>query len=821
MKYSVGILSLVLATGVMLSTAMPAAAKVVNYVGTCEDQDWFGTCWPHNNWQDDHIPGPGDDAVIDAQYGRVFVDGNATVRSVEAQGGLRLEASSHELHLTSGTSTINGLGLYYNSELVAEAGVTVNLTGNVNLWSHVYGPGRYISNANLNLSYGKLWNQAILEVQTTATITAGSFQLGGDTAVENHGFFTIEQSDSYAEFRGGGPFVNLNSLTFDYTGSTDYYFHADYEQQQYGSLTVQNGTVRLNSIRTDFGGGTVTVDKGAVLVQTSNLGGDQDHRYSAMTSLNGEGWVVNVQEVVVDAILSNRLGTGDASSGWGGYRLSGSTSPMILNADLMNWGRFHLNGGRIEGPSDVVNEGGWFYTDSTGGGTIACGVLENRADVQLGSGITLVSPMLNFARIYVVGGNINGTGRLTLHNGSRFTVNMGAIQDLCSVSTPVTIKGNPTIRTTRGHLHLTQYPVDGVDSLSNGEWIAEEATTIKFSHTITELTGAVVRGKYFRFPNVLLSAIRNNSTLRTDDWHLPGDLDLIHGNVEIETDGRFRINYNLHSLEGSRVGIEDGGKLEVKGETNNGTGKESVVPELCGIAVLTKAARNPHTAAVITPLLNNHGRILPGDYDGVGTLQLNGNLVQHPAGELWINLYGTVPGSEHGQLTIDGDAALGGNLTVTTLPGFVPEVGQQFTILTTTGLRTGEFETVDTSHGHSYSLIYSPNSVVLVVEGVGHVEASSFDLPESPGLSVPFPNPFNPSTTIEFTIDRPQRVNISVFNMSGRRIDVLTERTYSSGSHAITWDGRNSAGQEVSSGTYVIRMRTQDRVESKKVVLLR
>jgi hypothetical protein len=821
MKRLNGFLSLALATWFMLVVAMPAAAIVVYFEGTCGDQDWFSTCGFDNNWQDNHMPEPGDDVFIEAEHGRVFVDGNATVQSVDAQCVLRLEASTHELHLTSGTSTINGLGLYYNSKLEAQSGVTVNLSGNVNLWSDVYGPGRYVSSGNLNLSYGRLWSQATLENQGAASITAGSFQLGhGNTVLENHGTFTVEMSESYSEFRGpGSSFINSSSLVFNYTGSTDYWFFPNYDQQPGGSLRIQNGTVRLNSIRTNFAGGTVTVDSGAVLVQMSNLGGDQDHRYSGITHLNGGGWLVNQQEVVVDAQLNSNLGPSDGSSGDGGYRLSGASDPMILNATIINWGRFHLNGGRIEGPGTILNLG-WFYTASTGGGTIACDSLGmlNLANVHLASGLTLESEMDNVHTIRVIGGGINGNGTLKLTQGSQFIVEIEDL-GLCTVSTPVTVVENAKVKTAKGHLELTEYPVYGVDWLSDGEWIAEKLTTIKFNHTIRELRGAVLRGEHFRFPNVLLSAIKENSMLRTKDWETPGGLDLDNGNLEVEEDGEVRVSGNLNSIEGSKIGIEDGGALNVTGDTNNGTGIDAVVPELAGIVVLTKAPGDP--ATITTPLLNNHGRILPGGYDGIGTMHLVGDLVQHSAGELWVNLNGALPGSGHDQVTVDGNAALSGNLSVSSLPGFMPANGQQFTILTTTGLVTGAFETIVSTDGITYNPIYNSDSVVLVAEYIANVDESSSDLPESSALSVPFPNPFNPRTTIDFALNRQQRVNISVFDMAGRRIDVLTERIYDAGSHAITWDGRDSEGREVSPGTYLVRLRTQDSVGSKKVVLLR
>ena len=83
------------------------------------------------------------------------------------------------------------------------------------------------------------------------------------------------------------------------------------------------------------------------------------------------------------------------------------------------------------------------------------------------------------------------------------------------------------------------------------------------------------------------------------------------------------------------------------------------------------------------------------------------------------------------------------------------------------------------------------------------------------------PNPFNPQTAISFSVDRPQRVSINVFDMTGRRVAVVTDQVYGTGSHSADWNGKDSSDRAVSSGTYLVRMETADRVESQKIMLVR
>jgi len=89
------------------------------------------------------------------------------------------------------------------------------------------------------------------------------------------------------------------------------------------------------------------------------------------------------------------------------------------------------------------------------------------------------------------------------------------------------------------------------------------------------------------------------------------------------------------------------------------------------------------------------------------------------------------------------------------------------------------------------------------------------------GLGNIQPNPFNPHTSVSFTVDKTQHVEIAVYDLSGRRVTLLADQVFNQGEHATHWDGRDGAGRAVASGTYVVRFVADRRAESRKIMLVR
>jgi hypothetical protein len=113
--------------------------------------------------------------------------------------------------------------------------------------------------------------------------------------------------------------------------------------------------------------------------------------------------------------------------------------------------------------------------------------------------------------------------------------------------------------------------------------------------------------------------------------------------------------------------------------------------------------------------------------------------------------------------------------------------------------------------------LLTPNAVVIrqnvsvsISEGDNTSGINQFILKQN------YPNPFNPSTQIEFSIPGPLHVKLEIFNMLGERMDVLVSQSMSAGEHSIEWNA-----EEVPSGIYMYRLTAGDRIESRKMVLLR
>ncbi len=90
------------------------------------------------------------------------------------------------------------------------------------------------------------------------------------------------------------------------------------------------------------------------------------------------------------------------------------------------------------------------------------------------------------------------------------------------------------------------------------------------------------------------------------------------------------------------------------------------------------------------------------------------------------------------------------------------------------------------------------------------------DLPSDFGLSRIYPNPFNPITSIEYELPSMENVNISIFNINGQLVNTLVNDIQEAGSHSISWDGN-----EQPSGTYFLRMTSGNKVDTRKLMLIK
>jgi hypothetical protein len=104
-------------------------------------------------------------------------------------------------------------------------------------------------------------------------------------------------------------------------------------------------------------------------------------------------------------------------------------------------------------------------------------------------------------------------------------------------------------------------------------------------------------------------------------------------------------------------------------------------------------------------------------------------------------------------------------------------------------------------------------------------ETTVTDVPLSPqffnALSPAQPNPFNPKTTIKFSLANQGPVTIAIFDVSGRRVRTLVDDVRGAGAHQAVWDGQNDSGHAVASGLYFARMETRGFNATEKLTLLK
>ena len=83
------------------------------------------------------------------------------------------------------------------------------------------------------------------------------------------------------------------------------------------------------------------------------------------------------------------------------------------------------------------------------------------------------------------------------------------------------------------------------------------------------------------------------------------------------------------------------------------------------------------------------------------------------------------------------------------------------------------------------------------------------------------PNPFNPQTVIRYSLPAQAQVRLAVYNILGQQVRVLVNVLQGPGNYSVLWDGQDAAGQSVSSGLYLYRLKSGSDVEVRKMVFLR
>jgi hypothetical protein len=94
---------------------------------------------------------------------------------------------------------------------------------------------------------------------------------------------------------------------------------------------------------------------------------------------------------------------------------------------------------------------------------------------------------------------------------------------------------------------------------------------------------------------------------------------------------------------------------------------------------------------------------------------------------------------------------------------------------------------------------------------------------EGPILPPPgnYPNPFNPSTTISYSLANSSAVSLTIFDSLGRVVKTLVDQPQAAGDHQVVWNGTNEQGSQVASGVYFYRLKTGEFTHTKRMILLK
>jgi peptidase C25-like protein/flagellar hook capping protein FlgD/ASPM-SPD-2-Hydin domain-containing protein len=108
--------------------------------------------------------------------------------------------------------------------------------------------------------------------------------------------------------------------------------------------------------------------------------------------------------------------------------------------------------------------------------------------------------------------------------------------------------------------------------------------------------------------------------------------------------------------------------------------------------------------------------------------------------------------------------------------------------------------------------------VVSMVAGIGEEEGIKI---EGFHLSQNTPNPFNPTTTIMYNIEKSDQVDLVIYNMLGQKVRTLVNTQQAAKMYRVVWDGHDDHGAQVASGIYIYRLKAGENVAINKMIFMK
>lgn len=100
-------------------------------------------------------------------------------------------------------------------------------------------------------------------------------------------------------------------------------------------------------------------------------------------------------------------------------------------------------------------------------------------------------------------------------------------------------------------------------------------------------------------------------------------------------------------------------------------------------------------------------------------------------------------------------------------------------------------------------------------------EEEEIPIPPQAMISANYPNPFNPSTTIAFSIPKDANTKLCIYNIKGQKVKDIVNGDLLKGFHKAVWDGKDNCNRSVGSGVYLISLESGGKTSVRKVTLMK
>ena len=108
-----------------------------------------------------------------------------------------------------------------------------------------------------------------------------------------------------------------------------------------------------------------------------------------------------------------------------------------------------------------------------------------------------------------------------------------------------------------------------------------------------------------------------------------------------------------------------------------------------------------------------------------------------------------------------------------------------------------------------------------ILVGLDQLSLDDELIPTQSALHPPYPNPFNPVTTLRYDLPEDALVNITIYDMMGRQVKTLINGSQTAGYKSIQWNATNNLGEPISAGMYIYTIQAGEFRQTKKMILLK